>query len=237
MDVRVIHHIPELRRELKAQRCRGRVIGVVPTMGALHEGHGRLIERAAADCDFVVVTVFVNPIQFNDPADFAKYPRTLELDMAFSAARGANLVFAPANEEIYPHEPRTFVEVLGVTDFMEGHFRPGHFRGVATVVAKLFNIVQPDKAYFGEKDAQQLAAIRRMTAELNFPIEVVEVPTVRESDGLALSSRNARLGPEERRVAIALYEALCAAAERPLPPFLRDTRRSPPSTSKSPILT
>ncbi len=214
MDVPVIHHIPELRRELDAQRRRGRMIGAVPTMGALHEGHGRLIERAAADCDFVVVTVFVNPIQFNDPADFAKYPRTLDLDVAFAAARDAQLVFAPAHDEMYPHEPQTFVDVLGVTEFMEGHFRPGHFRGVATVVAKLFNIMQPDRAYFGEKDAQQLAVIRRMAADLNLPIEIVEVPTVRESDGLALSSRNARLHPEERRMAIALYEALCAAAKR-----------------------
>ncbi len=214
MALRVIHDIPGLRREVDEQRRRGAVTGVVPTMGALHEGHGRLIERAAADCGFVVVTVFVNPIQFNDPADFTKYPRTLDADVAFSAARGAHLVFAPSNDEMYPGEQQAYVDVHGVTEFMEGRFRPGHFRGVATVVAKLFNIVQPDRAYFGEKDAQQLAVIRRMVADLDFPVTIVEVPTVRESDGLALSSRNARLSQEERQVATALYEALSAAAKR-----------------------
>src|SRR5579884_4166078 len=180
-------------------------------MGALHEGHGRLMERARLEAGLVIVTVFVNPIQFNEAADYSKYPRSLDADLLFCAARGVDLVFAPAIEEMYPRRQHTFVEVGPVADPMEGRFRPGHFRGVATVVAKLFNIVQPDRAYFGEKDAQQLAVIRRMAEDLDFATEIIEAPTVREPDGLALSSRNQRLTPEQRRVSIALYEALNAA--------------------------
>jgi pantoate--beta-alanine ligase len=206
--------IADLRRHVREARHNGLLIAVVPTMGALHEGHGRLIQRAREECGFVVVTVFVNPTQFNDPADYAKYPRTLDADVAFCEARGADIVFAPAQEEMYPREQQTFVEPGEAAKFMEGRFRPGHFRGVATVVAKLLNIVGPDKAYFGEKDAQQVAVIRSMVADLNFPMEIVEVGTVRESDGLAISSRNTRLSGEQRRVAIALHEALTAAKNK-----------------------
>ncbi|MGA2183840.1 MAG: pantoate--beta-alanine ligase [Bryobacteraceae bacterium] len=211
MSVVAVHAIADLRRRVREARRSGTVIGAVPTMGALHEGHGRLIERARAECGFVVVTVFVNPTQFNDPADYSRYPRTFDVDLAFCEARGADVVFAPAPEEMYPREQQTLVEAGEAAESMEGRFRPGHFRGVATVVAKLLNIVGPDKAYFGEKDAQQVAVVRRMVEDLNFPVEIVEVGTVRESDGLALSSRNARLTADERRVAVALYEALEAA--------------------------
>ncbi len=214
MSVVTIHTIANLRRRVHEVRQSGSSIAVVPTMGALHMGHGSLIERARAECDFVVVTVFVNPTQFNDPADYSKYPRTLAADVSFCASRGTDVVFAPTQEEMYPRGQQTLVEVGEVAEFMEGRFRPGHFRGVATVVAKLLNIVAPDKAYFGEKDAQQVAVVRRMVEDLNFPIEIVTVSTVRESDGLALSSRNARLNSQERRDAIALYQALSAAVKR-----------------------
>jgi pantoate--beta-alanine ligase len=214
MSVVTVNTIAELRERLREARCTGAVIGVVPTMGALHAGHGGLIDRARAECDFVVVTVFVNPTQFNEPADYAKYPRTLDADLDFCEARGVDIVFAPPEAEMYPSGAQTSVNVGEVAEFMEGQFRPGHFRGVATVVAKLLNIVAPDRAYFGEKDAQQLAVIRRMVADLNFPVEIIEVATVREPDGLALSSRNARLTPEQREQAIALYTALVDAGEQ-----------------------
>jgi pantoate--beta-alanine ligase len=214
MSTVAVPTIADLRRRVREARRRGLVIGAVPTMGALHEGHGRLIERARQECGFVVVTVFVNPTQFNDPADYSRYPRALDADLAFADARGADVVFAPSAEEMYPRPRQTFVETGEVAEFMEGRFRPGHFRGVATVVAKLLNIVAPDRAYFGQKDAQQVAVVRRMVDDLNFPVEIVEVGTVRESDGLALSSRNARLGAEQRRMAVALYEALDAARKQ-----------------------
>jgi pantoate--beta-alanine ligase len=213
-NIVAVQTILDVRNRVRAARQNGSVIAAVPTMGALHEGHGRLIERARAECGFVVVTVFVNPTQFNDAADYARYPRTFDADLAFCAARSADVVFAPAQEEMYPRPQQTFVEAGEVAEFMEGRFRPGHFRGVATVVAKLLNIVGPDKAYFGEKDAQQVALVRRMVEDLNVPVEIVTVGTVRESDGLALSSRNARLSVEQRRMAIALYEALSAAGTR-----------------------
>jgi pantoate--beta-alanine ligase len=214
MSILAVHTIADLRSRVREARRSGAAIAAVPTMGALHQGHGRLIERAREECGFVAVTVFVNPTQFNDPADYARYPRTLDADVAFCEMRGAHLVFAPAPEEMYPREQQAYVEAGEVAQYMEGRFRPGHFRGVATVVAKLLNIVGPDKAYFGEKDAQQVAVVRRMVEDLNFPVEIVEVSTVRESDGLALSSRNARLTAEQRRMAIALYEALSAASNR-----------------------
>ena len=183
-------------------------IGFVPTMGALHLGHGALIDRAREGSDHVVVSIFVNPTQFNRRSDYDTYARDLDADMTFCAARGAHAVFAPSVEEMYPCEAATFVEVTRLEDHLCGKFRPGHFRGVATVVTKFLNIVTPDRAYFGEKDAQQLAIIQRMVADLNSPVEIVPVPTVRESDGLALSSRNTRLAPEERRIAPAIYRAL-----------------------------
>jgi pantoate--beta-alanine ligase len=181
-------------------------------MGALHRGHGRLIEESVRQNALTVVSVFVNPSQFNDPSDFARYPRTLDTDAAYCESMGADFVFAPAVEEMYPRPQQASVDVERVTRHLEGAFRPGHFRGVATVVMKLFQIAQPRRAYFGEKDYQQLAMIRRMVEDLNTPVEIVGVPTVRESDGLALSSRNQRLSAEERAAAPALYRALEVAA-------------------------
>lgn len=199
----------QVRAAVARARTEGKAIRCVPTMGFLHEGHGALIDRAVADGGFVVVTIFVNPIQFGPGEDYDRYPRDLERDMAFCAARGADLVFAPSVEEMYGPEHSTRVEVSGVSEGLCGARRPGHFAGVATVVAKLFNIVAPDTAYFGRKDAQQAAVIKRMTADLDFPVEIVVVPTVREPDGLAMSSRNTYLTPEERALAPALYRALC----------------------------
>jgi pantoate--beta-alanine ligase len=201
-------------RDLVAQaRREGKIIGLVPTMGALHAGHGRLIETARSQCGSVVVSVFVNPIQFNSPDDYGRYPRTLEADLRFAVERGADIVFAPEISEMYPCQQRTHVDVEALTDHLCGQFRPGHFRGVTTVVTKLFNIVQPDRAYFGEKDAQQLGVIRRMVQDLNVPVAIVGVPIVREPDGLARSSRNQHLSSEERRIAPVLYQSLKAAAE------------------------
>jgi len=204
-------------------RRNGQRIGFVPTMGALHEGHARLIERAGQDFARVAVSIFVNPLQFDRKDDLERYPRTLEADLEICNRLGVDLVFAPTAEEMYQVEPLCTVVVKRIADGLCGRFRPGHFNGVATVVTKLFQIVQPDVAYFGEKDAQQLAVIRRMVADLNFPIEIVGVPTVRESDGLAMSSRNARLSPEERSKAIALYRAL-REAERAILEGERDAR-------------
>ncbi len=205
--------IEAIRGQVSAARAQSQTIGLVPTMGALHSGHSALIRRARAETGYVVVTLFVNPTQFNNPDDLARYPRTLEADLALCGSLGADAVFAPTAAEMYPTEaPLTTVEVSTLSEYMEGHFRPGHFRGVATVVAKLFNIVPADRAYFGEKDAQQLAIIQRMAADLNFPVEIVPVETVRESDGLAISSRNRLLTPEERTAAPALYQALQSAA-------------------------
>jgi len=211
--VELISVIPKLRQCLEQVRRAGKTIGLVPTMGALHQGHGRLIETAVAQSGCVVVSIFVNPIQFNQQEDFEKYPRALEEDLEFCEAHGVDIVFAPPVGEMYPEPLRTHVEVSWLTDHLCGAFRPGHFRGVTTVVAKLFNIVQPDRAYFGEKDAQQLAVIRRMVRDLNIPIAIVAVPTVREGDGLAVSSRNVRLTPEHRRTAPLLYQALLTVAQ------------------------
>jgi len=180
-------------------------------MGALHAGHTRLIDLARAQCDVVIVSIFVNPLQFDRPEDLEKYPRSLQTDVDLCAASGVDVVFAPSVAEMYPAPLECVVDVGRVAEHLCGRFRPGHFRGVATVVMKLFQIAQPDRAYFGEKDAQQLAVIRRMVGDLNVPVDVVGVPTVREPDGLALSSRNQRLRPDERRVATVLYAALNVA--------------------------
>jgi pantoate--beta-alanine ligase len=182
-------------------------------MGALHAGHGRLIDTARRETGCVVVSIFVNPIQFDRADDYERYPRPLSRDVEFCSVRGVDFVFAPSAGEMYPEPERSFVEVAGVSEYLCGQFRPGHFRGVATVVLKLLNIVQPERAYFGEKDAQQLAVIRRMVSDLNVPVAIVEVPTVREADGLALSSRNRHLNPEERRIAPVLYLALQKARD------------------------
>lgn len=212
MRPEVVKAIAEVRLRVSEGRHSRKVIGFVPTMGALHAGHAALMERARTDSDFLVVSIFVNPIQFDRKEDYERYARTLPEDVALCAERGVDLIFAPEPDEMYPTPLLTTVDVDDLSAGLCGEFRPGHFRGVATVVAKLFQIVQPDRAYFGEKDAQQLAVIRRMVSDLNMPVEIVPVPTVREADGLALSSRNQRLNAEERRAASVLYRALVAAS-------------------------
>ncbi|MGH9264146.1 MAG: pantoate--beta-alanine ligase [Acidimicrobiales bacterium] len=210
--MRVLDRGDQLRKELDAARSRGRTVGLVPTMGFLHEGHASLIRRSARECDLTAVTVFVNPLQFNPTEDLDDYPADLDHDLAVATEAGADVLFAPPADEMYPGGvPRVTVHVAGV-DVLEGASRPGHFDGVATVVAKLFNLAGPCHAYFGEKDWQQLEVVRRMVADLNFPVRVVACPTVREPDGLACSSRNARLSPAERKAATVLYRALSAAA-------------------------
>jgi pantoate--beta-alanine ligase len=183
-------------------------VGLVPTMGFLHEGHISLVQRARAECSSVVVSIFVNPTQFGPNEDLAKYPRDLPRDLARLESAGTDLVWTPTPEVMYPAGYQTWVEVDGLTRVLEGEVRPGHFRGVTTVVAKLFNTTQPDKAYFGQKDAQQAAVIRQMVRDLNFPIDIVVCPIMREADGLAMSSRNVYLNPEERRAATVLSRAL-----------------------------
>jgi pantoate--beta-alanine ligase len=186
-------------------------IGFVPTMGFLHAGHISLVEAARAECDHVVASIFVNPTQFGPNEDLAKYPRDLPHDLVLLEAAGVDLVWIPSEEVMYPPGFQTWVHVDALTRRLEGEIRPGHFRGVTTVVAKLFNAVLPDKAYFGQKDAQQAAVVRRMTRDLDFPIEIVVCPTKREPDGLAMSSRNTYLNPDERRAATILFRALGAA--------------------------
>lgn len=205
----IVTTVSELRRQLgQLMRERGGPVGLVPTMGALHRGHMSLIGRCADECGITVVSIFVNPAQFNDESDLEKYPRTLDADAALCEQSGVDIVFAPSPAEVYPDGFATSVHVKGLTDRWEGEFRPGHFDGVATVVAKLFGMVMPDRAYFGEKDFQQLAVVRRMTADLNLPVEIVGCPTVREADGLAMSSRNVRLSAEERQAALRISTAM-----------------------------
>lgn len=208
MKTTLVTTIAQMREFIATARRQDRSVACVPTMGCLHEGHGALIERARAASEVVVVTVFVNPIQFDQSDDYERYVRRLDNDREFCDARNVDIVFAPSVKEMYPDPTSTFVEAPELARHLCGAFRPGHFRGVATVVAKLFNIVQPDTAYFGEKDAQQLAIIQQMVRDLNFPIEIVPVATVREPDGLALSSRNQRLTPEQRQAAPTLFRAL-----------------------------
>ncbi len=209
----VVESAAACRAVLDGARAAGGVVGLVPTMGALHDGHTSLLTRARAECDAVAVSIFVNPLQFGDPEDIAHYPRTLERDLAVCAEAGADVVFVPSVPEMYPSwpdTPSTTVSVRGVSEGWEGASRPGHFDGVATVVAKLFTIAGPCRAYFGLKDFQQLAVVRRMAYELSLPVEVVGCPIVREADGLALSSRNVRLSPAERQAATVLSRALAA---------------------------
>lgn len=226
--MRVIESIAELRR---ARAEWASTVGAVYTMGALHAGHLSLLEQARADNDAVIGTIFVNPAQFAADEDLAAYPRSLERDLALMDAAGVDMVFAPRANNMYPTGFQTTVNVGDVSQGLEGAERPGHFRGVATVVAKLFNITQPSTAYFGQKDAQQVVVLRRMVVDLNFPLQIVVCPTVREPDGLALSSRNAYLTPGERQAAPVLYRALQAAAavyeagERD-PAALRETARA-----------
>ena len=209
MTIELIGSIAELRLRLDDARDAGQSVGLVPTMGALHAGHARLIERARQSCGCVVVSIFVNPLQFDRRDDLDRYPRTLEADVRLCGDLGVDLVFAPSATEMYAREPACVVEPGRIAAHLCGRHRPGHFRGVATVVLKLFQIVQPDVAWFGEKDAQQLAIIRRMVSDFNVPVRIEGVGTVREADGLALSSRNRGLDAEERRLAVSLYRALC----------------------------
>jgi pantoate--beta-alanine ligase len=201
-----------LSRLVAGWRARGLTVGLVPTMGALHSGHAALVRRAARECDRVVVSVFVNPLQFGPNEDFGRYPRALPADRRLVAAAGGDVVYAPSVEAMYPKHFRTYVEVEGLSELYDGKFRPGHFRGVATVVLKLFNQVRADRAYFGEKDYQQVVILETMARDLSVPVKIVRVPTVREKDGLALSSRNAYLTPEQRAAAPALRAALRAGA-------------------------
>ena len=210
--MQVIDTIAAFRKALDEERAAGRTVGLVPTMGYLHDGHASLMRRAAAECDVVAATIFVNPLQFGANEDLASYPRDLQRDQAIATDAGTTYLFTPSVDEMYPFGVPTLtsVHVDGVSAPMEGASRPTHFAGVATVVAKLFAIAGPCRAYFGEKDYQQLAVIRRMAADLSFPVDVVGCPTVREADGLALSSRNAYLTPDEREVAPTLQKVLLA---------------------------
>lgn len=205
----VTKSVADLRAALREQRGFGHTIGLVPTMGALHEGHLSLVRAARAECDVVVVSIFVNPTQFGPNEDFAKYPRTLDADCEIlDSEGGVDFIFAPSTEEMYQQGASTFVDVVGLSERLDGASRPGHFRGVSTVVSKLFNIVLPDKAFFGQKDAAQVAILRRMVRDLNLGLEIVVCPIVRQSDGLALSSRNRYLSLEERKQALVLSRAL-----------------------------
>jgi len=195
-------------------RAAGRTLGLVPTMGALHQGHLSLVRAAQASCDAVAVSIFVNPTQFGPDEDFAAYPRGLEEDCRVLEAAGVDLVFAPSSEEMYTEGASTFVEVAGLSDRLDGASRPGHFRGVATVVAQLFHIFSPERAFFGQKDAAQVAVLRKMVRDLHFPLELVVCPTVREPEGLAMSSRNRYLSGEQRRQALVLYRALLAVQQQ-----------------------
>ncbi|WP_368501396.1 pantoate--beta-alanine ligase [Oceanobacter sp. 5_MG-2023] len=210
-----VHTVSELRQQLRAAKAAGHDIGLVPTMGNLHRGHISLIDAARQRNCFVVASIFVNPLQFNDPSDLERYPRTLEADSQQLADAGCHLVFAPSVAEMYPHGQsiQTHVHVPGVSAGLCGGSRPGHFDGVATVISKLFNMVQPDLAFFGEKDFQQVAVIRKMVEDLNIPVSLVPVPTARASDGLALSSRNGYLTDAERQAAPQLYRTLTRIAQ------------------------
>ncbi|MBR5487667.1 MAG: pantoate--beta-alanine ligase [Phascolarctobacterium sp.] len=212
--MKLIHTVAELRDEIAIAKSLGKSIGLVPTMGALHEGHASLIKAANQENNFVVVSVFVNPTQFAPNEDLDAYPRTLEADCILAEKVGANIVFAPTPQEMYPSANDTWVEVTGdVTKVLCGRSRPIHFRGVTTVVAKLFNLAQPDRAYFGQKDAQQVEVLKRMVKDLFFPLQLRIMPIVREADGLAKSSRNTYLSPEERNAALVLNRSLKMAQE------------------------
>jgi pantoate--beta-alanine ligase len=210
MSLTVLDRRDALRKVLDAERAHGRRIGLVPTMGSLHAGHTSLMQRAATECDVVVATLFVNPLQFGPSEDLATYPRDPDGDRRKAEAAGVGYLFAPSQEEMFPETPVTTVTVGGLSDVLEGAIRPGHFRGVATIVAKLLSLAGPCRAYFGEKDYQQLAVIRRLTSDLSLPAEIVGCPTTRATDGLALSSRNAYLTADERAIAPTLYQALMA---------------------------
>lgn len=212
----IIETLPLLRRQIRRLRMEGKRVALVPTMGNLHDGHMKLVDEAKARADVVVVSIFVNPMQFDRPEDLARYPRTLQEDCEKLNKRKVDLVFAPSVKEIHPNgtETHTYVDVPGLSTMLEGASRPGHFRGVSTIVSKLFNLVQPDIACFGEKDFQQLALIRKMVADMGFDIEIVGVPIMRAKDGLALSSRNGYLTAEQRKIAPGLYKVLSSIADK-----------------------
>ena len=209
----LFHTIQDIRSYVRTQKALGKSIALVPTMGALHEGHLTLIRTAKSQCDIVIVSVFVNPTQFGPNEDYDAYPRTLEADCTNAEKAGAAAVFAPSPTEMYPDGFATTVNVSGITDLLCGAQRPGHFSGVALVVTKLFNIIQPNRAFFGQKDAQQVLVIRRFTADLNIPVEIISVPIVRDENGLALSSRNQYLSAEEKTAALVLSRSLKVAQE------------------------
>lgn len=212
----IIETLPLLRQQIRRLRMEGKRVALVPTMGNLHDGHMKLVDEAKARADVVVVSIFVNPMQFDRPEDLARYPRTLQEDCEKLNKRKVDLVFAPSVKEIYPNgtETHTYVDVPGLSTMLEGASRPGYFRGVSTIVSKLFNLVQPDIACFGEKDFQQLALIRKMVADMGFDIEIVGVPIMRAKDGLALSSRNGYLTAEQRKIAPGLYKVLSSIADK-----------------------
>lgn len=212
----IIETLPLLRQQIRRLRMEGKRVALVPTMGNLHDGHMKLVDEAKARADVVVVSIFVNPMQFDRPEDLARYPRTLQEDCEKLNKRKVDLVFAPSVKEIYPNgtETHTYVDVPGLSTMLEGASRPGHFRGASTIVSKLFNLVQPDIACFGEKDFQQLALIRKMVADMGFDIEIVGVPIMRAKDGLALSSRNGYLTAEQRKIAPGLYKVLSSIADK-----------------------
>ncbi|MFC4768964.1 pantoate--beta-alanine ligase [Effusibacillus consociatus] len=206
--MKIIHTISEIRHYVKEQRSLGNTIGFVPTMGSLHEGHLSLARHAKTENQTVVMSIFVNPLQFGPSEDFDRYPRNLEADAQLADSAGVDVIFAPSVNEMYPQQQLTYVDVELVTENLCGTSRPGHFRGVATVVTKLFNIVLPDKAYFGQKDAQQVRVIQQLAQDLNMPVEIIPCPIVREPDGLAMSSRNVYLSPEERKQALSVYRSI-----------------------------
>ncbi len=208
----IVRRVSELREHVRAWKAMGQSVGVAPTMGALHEGHLSLARAAKKECDRVIVTIFVNPKQFNNPDDLKKYPRTEEADAALLRTVGVDMIFAPLPEEVYPEGFNSTVSVGGVSEPLEGRMRPGHFDGVATVVTKLFGMTMADRGYFGQKDWQQLQVVLRMVRDLNLPITIVGCETIREADGLAMSSRNIRLTPQGRAIAGVLFGAITSAA-------------------------
>jgi pantoate--beta-alanine ligase len=212
--VKICNTIDEMRAARRTAGSGGKTLGLVPTMGALHDGHLSLVRAASRECGLVAVSIFINPIQFGPNEDLAKYPRNFDRDRELLEKEGADFIFAPSVEEMYPAGAVTYVTVEGMSDKLCGRSRPGHFRGVTTVVSKLFNIVEPDRAFFGQKDAAQAAIIRRMVRDLNIAVEIVTCPIVRERDGLAMSSRNAYLDSEQRKSALALYRSLVEVQKR-----------------------
>ena len=221
----IVHTVRDLQAALAALRAQGKTVGLVPTMGALHAGHASLVKRSVAENDATVVSVFVNPTQFNDKTDLEKYPRTLEADCRLLDECGAAIAFAPSVEEVYPEPDTRHFSYAPLDTVMEGKYRPGHFNGVCQVVSKLFDMVKPDRAYFGEKDFQQLAIIREMVRQMHFPLQIVGCPIVREADGLALSSRNKRLTAEQRTQALQISQTLFASVEYAKEHTVQDTRQ------------